>query len=313
MVAAISVQDLTKTYPGGTQALKGVSLSIQEGDFFGLLGPNGAGKTTLISILTGLVPRSSGQALIFGHDIGIEPVKAKAFLGVVPQEFNFNIFEKVQNIVLDQAGYYGISRNAARGAAEKYLHALGLWEQRDEKAQHLSGGMKRRLMIARALTHEPRILILDEPTAGVDIELRRGMWDFLKKLNNEGRTIILTTHYLEEAEQLSRHIAIIHGGQIAEAGSVKELLSKLQQESFLLDLDREADDRVIDLIRPHVALAARADSNTLEVALQRTQHLNGVFEVLSRNTIHVKSMRTKSNRLEELFVSIIGQKNGAPP
>jgi ABC-2 type transport system ATP-binding protein len=304
MAAAVSIRNLIKTYPNGTQALKGVSLDIPEGDFFSLLGPNGAGKTTLIGILSGLTNKSDGDALIFGHSVSTEPEAAKSFIGVVPQEFNFNIFETVENIVLDQAGYYGMPRNKAKSAAEKYLLALGLWEKRNEPSQRLSGGMKRRLMIARALAHEPQLLILDEPTAGVDVELRHGMWDFLRKLNAAGRTIILTTHYLEEAELLSKHIAIINKGEIAEKGSVRELLSKLREETFLLDLDKEALQQDIDALASISARAEKVDGNTIEISLTKEQSLNGIILALNERKLLVKSMRNKTNRLEELFLNI---------
>lgn len=302
MQSALSIKGLKKVYKNGTEALKGVDLEVAEGDFFALLGPNGAGKTTIISIVSSLTNKTEGEVLIFGKNIDTEPEAAKSHIGVVPQEFNFGIFEPVENIILDQAGYYGIPRSLAKPRAEKYLKALGLWEKRKDKAMTLSGGMKRRLMIARALVHEPKLLILDEPTAGVDIELRRGMWDFLRGLTGEGRTIILTTHYLEEAEQLAKHIAIINKGEIVESGSLKELLSKLHTESFILDLDRGFSDD--DLASLRAFTGKRLDQDSIEVSLDKGQTLNEVILALNARSLQVKSMRNKSNRLEELFINI---------
>jgi ABC-2 type transport system ATP-binding protein len=299
---AITLHKLTKTYDTGVEALKGVDLSVPEGMFYGLLGPNGAGKSTLIGILTGLTNKTSGEALIFGHDTDHDSVAAKSAIGLVPQEFNFNIFEKVIDIVVKQAGYYGIPRAQALVNAEKYLKALSLWEKRNEKAMTLSGGMKRRLMIARGLIHEPKLLILDEPTAGVDIELRRGMWDFLRELNANGTTIILTTHYLEEAEALCERIAIINNGAIVEEGGVKELLSKLSVETYILDLENPLNNSTRALLERFHAKAI--DSETLEIELAQGETLSELIMALSRLDIMVRSMRNKANRLEELFVRL---------
>ncbi len=306
MLPAISIKGLKKTYSNGTVALKEINLEIPKGDFFALLGPNGAGKTTLISIISGLTNKTEGEVRVFGKSIDDEPEEVKSYIGVVPQEFNFNIFETVENIVLDQAGYYGLKRSTAKPAAEKYLRALGLWDKRVEQAQKLSGGMKRRLMIARALVHEPSILILDEPTAGVDVELRRSMWDFLKGLKGEGRTIILTTHYLEEAENLASHITIINKGEIAESGPLKELLSKLHSEVFLLELDRPISFEGIEKIKDFSP--KKVDENTLEINMKRDQTINAVITVLNESNINVKSMRNKTNRLEEFFIETTKQK-----
>jgi ABC-2 type transport system ATP-binding protein len=302
MHKALYIKGLKKVYKNGTEALKGVDLEVVEGDFFALLGPNGAGKTTLISIASGLTNKSEGDVKIFGKSIDDEPEAAKSHIGVVPQEFNFGIFEPVENIILDQAGYYGIPRAAAKPQAEKYMKALGLWEKRKDKAITLSGGMKRRLMIARALVHEPKLLILDEPTAGVDIELRRSMWNFLKGLTREGRTIILTTHYLEEAEQLAKHIAIINRGEIVESGSLKELLSKLHTESFILDLNQKISDNDLRMLSQFEV--KKLDQDSIEVSLNKEQSLNQVILALNEKSLQVKSMRNKSNRLEELFLDI---------
>lgn len=299
---ALSVKNLKKVYKNGTEALKGVSISIPKGDFFALLGPNGAGKTTLISIVSGLTEKSNGEIEIFGKNIDTHSEEAKSYIGVVPQEFNFNIFDTVENIIYDQAGYYGLSRKTVAPSVEKYLKALGLWEKRKDQSQTLSGGMKRRLMIARALVHEPELLILDEPTAGVDIELRRSMWEFLQGLTGEGRTIILTTHYLEEAEQLARHLAIINKGEVVESGSLKELLSKLHNESFVLDLSNSISDGAFGELAGFSPL--RVDSNTVEISVSKEQSLNEPIAILDKNGFKVKSMRTKSNRLEELFIGV---------
>ncbi|OGI21407.1 MAG: ABC transporter [Candidatus Moranbacteria bacterium RIFCSPHIGHO2_01_FULL_55_24] len=299
---ALEIKNLTKKYPTGVEALKGVSLSVSEGDFFGLLGPNGAGKSTLIGIVTGLTNKSGGEVSVFGHDIEAETTLAKSSIGLVPQEFNFSIFEKVINILLGQAGYYGIPRDEALKHAEKYLKKLGLWEKRNDQARTLSGGMKRRLMIARALVHEPKLLILDEPTAGVDIELRRGMWDFLRELNAEGTTIILTTHYLEEAEQLCREVAIINKGEIVEHGRVKDLLGKLHMETFIFDLAKPLDEKMWELIRKFEV--RKIDEETIEVDLAEGETLTEMVLALARLGINVKSMRNKANRLEELFIRL---------
>ncbi len=300
-MVALSLQNLHKTYKGGFQALKGVDLRVQEGDFFGLLGPNGAGKTTTIGIVTSLVTKSVGTAKIFGIDIDQDFFAAKKLIGVVPQEYNFSIFEKVEDIVTQQAGYYGIPRKTAVERSATYLKKLGLWEKRNVAARELSGGMKRRLMIARGLIHEPELLILDEPTAGVDVELRRGMWDFLIELNNQGKTIILTTHYLEEAEQLCNKIAIINNGLIVENTDKKELLKKLDKESFLFELKTP-----IDTIKPldHTDFKI-IDPTTLEVTKLNRQSISTVFTHLHNQGITVESMRNKTNRLEELFLELV--------
>ncbi len=301
MSQALEIKSLEKTYKGGFQALKGIDLTVEKGDFFALLGPNGAGKSTTIGVITSLVNKSQGQVKVFGHDIDTDLEKAKSFIGLVPQEFNFNQFEPLMNILVNQAGYYGVERKTAVIRAEKYLKQLELWDKRDDAARMLSGGMKRRLMIARALMHEPQILILDEPTAGVDIEVRRSMWDFLRELNNQGITIILTTHYLEEAEMLCRNIAIINGGEIVENTSMKALLAQLDVETFVLDLSPH--DKKITLTETNFRVI---DNHTLEVDLKKSQDLNHIFQQLTEQNISVLSMRNKSNRLEELFVSLIG-------
>ena len=301
MSTALHIRNLTKTYGNGVEALRGISLDVAQGDFFALLGPNGAGKSTTIGVVSSLVRKTSGEVSIFGHDIDTDLAKAKQQLGVVPQEFNFGMFEKVIDIVGTQGGYYGIPRRIAYERAEKYLEQLGLWEKRNQAARMLSGGMKRRLMIARALVHEPRLLILDEPTAGVDIELRRSMWEFLTERNRAGTTIILTTHYLEEAESLCRSIAIIDHGRLVENTDMKSLLAKLHRETFVLDL-REPLESLPALTGYPVRLA---NPTTLEVDVEKTQSLNDVFMQLDRLGIHVLSMRNKANRLEELFVSLV--------
>ena len=297
---ALDIQQLRKTYQGGVEALKGIDLAVEEGDFYALLGPNGAGKSTTIGIISSLVNKSAGSVKVFGYDIDTQLEQAKAQIGLVPQEFNFSQFEKVEQIVVQQAGFYGVPRKVAEERAEKYLTQLDLWEKRDKQARTLSGGMKRRLMIARALMHEPRLLILDEPTAGVDIEIRRSMWQFLQELNAEGTTIILTTHYLEEAEMLCRNIGIIDKGRIVENTSMRNLLSKLQVETFLLDLDRPAANVQLAGFKSHPA-----GELSLEVEIQKSDGLNGVFEQLNNQNIKVLSMRNKANRLEELFVSLV--------
>jgi ABC-2 type transport system ATP-binding protein len=303
---ALDIQQLHKVYKSGTVALKGIDLQVQQGDFFALLGPNGAGKSTSIGIISSLVNKSSGTVKVFDYDLDTQLEDAKSQLGLVPQEFNFNQFETVLQIVLNQAGYYGVPRSVAIVRAEKYLGQLGLWDKRHARSRELSGGMKRRLMIARALMHEPKLLILDEPTAGVDIELRRSMWEFLKEINQQGVTIILTTHYLEEAESLCRNIAIIDKGQIVENTSMKNLLSKLNKETFLLDI--APTDAVITL---EGYTFRQTDSHSLEVDVEKAQGLNGVFSALTAQGIQVLSMRNKANRLEELFVSLVENGRGA--
>ncbi|WP_205472772.1 ABC transporter ATP-binding protein [Agarivorans sp. Alg241-V36] len=299
---ALAIQGLKKTYPGGVQAVKGFDLVVEQGDFFALLGPNGAGKSTSIGVITSLVNKSAGSVKIFGHDIDTDLEAAKSYVGLVPQEFNFNQFETVLQIVVNQAGYYGVPRPLAMQRAEKYLAQLDLWEKRNARARELSGGMKRRLMIARALMHEPKLLILDEPTAGVDIELRRSMWDFLKQLNSEGITIILTTHYLEEAEMLCRNIGIIDKGELVENTSMKQLLSKLNLETFIFDI--ESRQQAVELAGFESRLV---DDHTLEVDVEKSQGLNAVFRLLDETGVVVHSMRNKANRLEELFVTLVAQ------
>ncbi len=300
---ALSIQQLTKTYKNGMQALKGIDLEVKQGDFFALLGPNGAGKSTTIGIVSSLVNKTSGKVEVFGLDLDAQRTKAKKKIGIVPQEFNFNQFEKVFDIVVTQAGFYGIPKALAKERAEKYLRQLGLWDKRDTQSRSLSGGMKRRLMIARALVHEPELLILDEPTAGVDIELRRSMWDFLIQLNEAGKTIILTTHYLEEAESLCRNIAIIDQGRIVENTSMRALLQQLQMETFVLDLAKPAAQT------PQLeGFESRlVDAETLEVTAPKDTVLNQIFTQLSEQGIEVMSMRNKANRLEELFLSLVEQ------
>lgn len=306
MSTALSIRQLHKVYAGGHQALKGIDLDVQEGDFFALLGANGAGKSTIIGIICSLVQKTSGTVRVFDRDIDVDFPGAKRMLGVVPQEFNFNPFERVIDILVTQAGFYGIPRAVALTRAEHYLKLLGLWEKRTERARSLSGGMKRRLMIARALVHEPRLLILDEPTAGVDIELRRSMWSFLQQINAQGTTIILTTHYLEEAESLCRNIAIIDRGVIVQHSGMRELLQELDRETFVLDLrDPVAEDFTLEGYECRLV-----DAQQLELSLVKSQSLNRAFEALSAVGVEVVSMRNKSNRLEELFVSKLAAAGG---
>lgn len=299
MANALEINNLKKVYGSGVEALRGIDLSVKEGDFYALLGPNGAGKSTTIGIITSLVNKTSGKVKVFGFDLDTDLVRAKQQIGLVPQEFNFNPFETVQQIVVNQAGYYGVSRKEAMKRSEKYLKQSNLWEKRNVRARMLSGGMKRRLMIARSLMHEPRLLILDEPTAGVDIELRREMWEFLRELNEHGTTIILTTHYLEEAEMLCRNIGIIQSGELIENTSMKELLSKLQFETFIFDLAPYETKPVIEGYA-----CTFEDEQTIAVEVERNQGVNGIFDQLTRQGIKVLSMRNKSNRLEELFLKI---------
>ena len=303
MSYALEIKNLKKTYENGFQALKGVDLSVEKGDFFALLGPNGAGKSTTIGILCSLVNKSSGSVKVMGHNIDTEFGMAKRLLGVVPQEFNFNQFEKAQNILVNTAGYHGIPRLEALPRIEHYLRRLGLWEKRDDPSRELSGGMKRRLLIARALVHQPDLLILDEPTAGVDIELRRGMWDFLTEINNQGTTIILTTHYLEEAEALCRNVSIINNGEIIANSSTRDLLATLNAVTFVCDLKEPVSEA--PLIEGFECILS--DPSTLEVEVDRGQSLNEVFLALSNHDVSVTSMRTKTNRLEELFVSMTSE------
>ena len=298
---ALEISNLKKTYASGVEALKGISLSVEEGDFYALLGPNGAGKSTTIGIVSSLVTKSDGNVSIFGTDIDQDFAEAKRKLGVVAQEMNFSPFEKVLDIVVTQSGFYGIPKKVALARAEEVLHKLGLWEKKDLQSRTLSGGLKRRLMIAKSLIHQPRLLILDEPTAGVDIELRRGMWDFIRELNKNGTTVILTTHYLEEAEQLCKNIAIIDKGQIVENTSMKDLLKKLDMQTFILDLEENLDT----LPAFDGYIVNQIDPSTLRVALNRDQSLNAFFQNLSKLNIQVKSLRNEANRLEELFLQII--------
>lgn len=301
MTHALEIEGLIKTYGDGFAALKGIDLHVGKGDFFALLGPNGAGKSTTLGIVCSLVNKSGGKVRVFGHDIDSDLSAAKMHLGVVPQEFNFNQFEKVFDIVTTQAGYYGIPLRQARASAEKYLRKLGLWDKKDTPARMLSGGMKRRLMIARALVHEPGLLILDEPTAGVDIELRRSMWTFLEEMNRQGTTIILTTHYLEEAEALCRNIAIIDHGRILRHTSKRELLQQLHVETFVLDVS----EPLATAPRLTGFEARINDDGALEVDVEKSQSLNDVFARLGEQGITVLSMRTKANRLEELFIRMV--------
>jgi ABC-2 type transport system ATP-binding protein len=301
---ALSIKNLTKTYANGNRALKGIDLAVEEGDFYALLGPNGAGKTTAIGIISSLVNKSDGEVEIFGHNIDTDIEAAKACLGIVPQEINLNLWEKVGNIVTNQAGYYGIGGKLARERVEKYLRALRLWDRRNDNARSLSGGMKRRLMIARALVHEPRLLILDEPTAGVDIEIRRSMWDFLREINNAGTTIILTTHYLEEAESLCMDIAIIDEGRIIEDARMSEVLRRLHREVFVLSIDGELTEA------PQLdgfVTRLRGDGE-LEVEKSRGTAMNDMFEQLQGLGIRVASLRNKANRLEEMFMHLVERK-----
>jgi ABC-2 type transport system ATP-binding protein len=303
MTTALSIRNLTKVYKNGFEALKGIDLEVVAGDFFALLGPNGAGKSTTIGIICSLVNKTSGTVEIFNTDIDKDFSAAKSYVGLVPQEFNFNVFEPIVEVVINQAGYYGIRPDVARERAEKYLKQLGLWDKRKEGARLLSGGMKRRLMIARALVHEPRLLILDEPTAGVDIEIRHSMWEFLKEINEQGTTIILTTHYLEEAENLCRNIAIIDHGLLVESTSVEALLHQLQMETFVLNLGV-----ALEQIPPLPGYEARlVNPRTIEVDVPKVQGINKLFQYLSSEKVEVLGMRNKRNRLEELFIRLVSE------
>ena len=306
MSYALEIKGLKKTYDNGFEALKGIDLAVEEGDFFALLGPNGAGKSTTIGVLCSLVNKTAGQVHVMGYDIDTDFSMAKRRVGVVPQEFNFNQFEKTQNILINTAGYHGIPRAEALPRIEHYLKRLGLWEKKDNPSRALSGGMKRRLLIARALIHQPDLLILDEPTAGVDIELRRGMWDFLKEINDQGTTIILTTHYLEEAEALCRNVSIINNGEIIANSSTRDLLATLNTVTFVCDLADPLTEAPI--IEGYECLLA--SPQTLEVEVDQGQSLNAVFSALSSRNVSVTSMRTKTNRLEELFVTMTSGSNG---
>lgn len=300
-MTALSIRNLTKTYRNGFTALKGINLDVKQGDFFALLGPNGAGKSTTIGVISSLVTKTSGSVSIFDTDLDKDPEQAKSFIGLVPQEFNFNGFEQVKHILIAQAGYYGVPAKLAEPRADELLHQLGLWDKRSTPARALSGGMKRRLMIARALVHNPQLLILDEPTAGVDIELRRSMWSFLSKINEQGTTIILTTHYLEEAENLCRNIAIIDHGTIIENTDMKSLLKKLDKETFIFYLASPLPDNFSLTIADYTKL----DDTTIEIELHRDIGLNSVFTALSEQQIEVSSMKNKANRLEELFLGLV--------
>ncbi|RWX53939.1 ABC transporter ATP-binding protein [Photobacterium chitinilyticum] len=297
---ALEIKNVSKNYKSGVKALKNISLYVEEGDFFALLGPNGAGKSTTIGIISSLVNKTSGAVSVFGYDLDTQLVEAKNQLGLVPQEFNFNQFETVEQIVVNQAGYYGVEKNVAKERAKKYLTQLDLWQKRGEISRNLSGGMKRRLMIARALMHEPKLLILDEPTAGVDIELRRSMWEFLREINQQGVTIILTTHYLEEAEMLCRNIGIIHRGVLIENTSMKALLGKLEVETFILDIKLNGKRPVLEGVKWKMP-----DNHTLEIDIPKGTGLNTVFHQLTSQGVEVLSMRNKANRLEELFVNLV--------
>ena len=301
---ALSIEGLTKRYANGVEALKGIDLSVSEGDFFALLGPNGAGKTTAIGIITSLVNKTAGRVNVFGFDLDRQRERVKTCIGVVPQEVNLNMFERNFDTLVNQAGYYGVPRRVARERAEKYLNQLQLWDKRNHIARSLSGGMKRRLMIARALVHEPKLLILDEPTAGVDIEIRRSMWQFLRDINAAGVTIILTTHYLEEAESLCRHVAIIDAGSIIKNDRMENVVRELQTEVFVLSL-RSSLATLPEI--PGYQLKRRSD-HEIEAEVASGQGLNELFEALSRASIEVVSMRTRSNRLEELFVRLVGNR-----
>ncbi|MEQ3512878.1 ABC transporter ATP-binding protein [Pseudoalteromonas sp. BZB3] len=302
MTIALNIQGLRKVYKNGVEAVKGIDLQVEQGDFFALLGPNGAGKSTTIGVISSLVNKTAGTVEVFGHSIDTKLEDAKQELGLVPQEFNFSQFETLNQILVNQAGYYGVPRKLAHERAEKYLKKLGLFDKKDKQARTLSGGMKRRLMIARALMHEPKLLILDEPTAGVDIELRRSMWDFLREINEQGVTIILTTHYLEEAELLCKNIAIIDQGTIVENTTIKALLAKLDKETFVLDLQSPVKPVILEGYE-----FVMTDDHTLEVEVAKSQGLNEVFSQLSAQGNTVLSMRNKANRLEELFVSLLEQ------
>ena len=303
---ALEVNNLYKTYRNGFQALSGVDLEVKPGDFYALLGPNGAGKSTIIGIICSLINKTSGKVRVYGVDLDQDPAAARMHIGLVPQEFNFNIFEPVGEILLNQAGYYGIPRKIARQRAEIYLKKLELRDRRYEMAKELSGGMKRRLMIARALVHEPKLLILDEPTAGVDIEIRRSMWQFLRTINAAGTTIILTTHYLEEAESLCRNIAIINEGELIENTTTKQLLNTLHMETFVLDLESPLDE----LPQLENQKLVQLDETTLEADICRSDSINALFDELSKHDIRVLSMRNKTNRLEELFMYLVENGNG---
>ena len=304
-MTALEINNLTKIYPNKLIALNSINLNVNQGDFFALLGPNGAGKSTAIGIICDLTKKTSGSVKIFGHCIDENNDAAKSCIGIVPQEINFSLFETCLEIVVNQGGFYGIKRSHATKRAEKYLRKLNLWEKRNERSRNLSGGMKRRLMIARALVHEPKMLILDEPTAGVDVELRRSMWDFLIDINQQGVTIVLTTHYLEEAESLCKNIAIINHGKIVENTSMKELLSKLNKETFIFDLN----DPIKELPNLDDYNLKLVDTTTIEVEVDRERNINKLFEILTKKNINITSMRNKTSRLEELFLKLLNNKD----
>lgn len=298
---ALSIQNLKKTYKNGFQALKGVDLEVESGDFFALLGPNGAGKSTMIGIISSLVTKSSGSVSVFGHDLAKDNERAKACIGLVPQEVNFNQFETVKNVVMNQAGYYGIPRKQAAAQVEQCLKQMDLWDKRDTVSRRLSGGMKRRLMIARAMVHAPRLLILDEPTAGVDIEIRRAMWQMMQEVNKQGTTIILTTHYLEEAESLCRNIAIINNGEIIEKSAMNDLLNRIHTDHFVLDIAQELESAPT-IEGYEIELT---NHRSLNVAVPKSLGLNRLFQQLSSLQIEVLSLKNKSNRLEQLFIDLV--------
>lgn len=302
-MSALSVQNLVKTYANGVSALRGINLDVAEGDFFALLGQNGAGKSTTIGIICSLVTKTAGKVSVFGYDMDTHLAEAKSLIGVVPQEMNFGLFEKISHTLINQAGYYGIPKRIAEDRMEKYLNEMGIWELRNQPAFRLSGGMKRRLMIARALMSEPKLLILDEPTAGVDVELRHILWRFLAKLNQSGTTIILTTHYLEEAEHLCKNVAIIDHGEIIENANMKSLINRLNTQTLLLDLNQPHSQTIQLDGYAHQFI----DETTLEVEIHRHQSINHLFELLTQQNIQVSSMRNKTNRLEELFVRLIAE------
>lgn len=308
-VPALSIGNLRKTYAGGVEALRGVSLELPPGDFYALLGPNGAGKTTVIGIVTGLVNKTAGTVSVFGDDIDRHPQAARKHIGVVPQELNFNIFEKVIDIVVNQAGYYGIPRRIALPRAEELLAQLDLYDKRNEPSRTLSGGMKRRLMIARALIHRPRLLILDEPTAGVDVELRRGMWTFLQQLTGGGTTILLTTHYLEEAEQLCRHVAIINHGEIIAAGTIRDILSRLHSETVVLELATDDAEKAAALLADHTARIV--DKATIELDIDDDRRVGDIVVALEQGGVGVRMVRGKAGRLEEVFMRLTAREQAS--
>ena len=307
MQNALTLKGLSKTYGSGTVALKSVDLVVPQGDFFALLGPNGAGKTTIIGIVTGLVTKTGGVVRVFDTDIDTNHEKAKTYIGVVPQEMNINIFEKVSDIVINQAGYYGIPRSVAIPRTEKILRDLGIYDKKDQKSMNLSGGMKRRLMIARALVHNPKFLVLDEPTAGVDVELRRGMWEYLQKINKEGTTILLTTHYLEEAERLSKHVAIINKGGIIASGTMKDILSHIKTETILLDLAGAVTDHALGDLKGYNA--KKVDDTTISIEIGEGKGISDAIVSLHRNGLYVQTVRAQSGKLEEVFVKLTQESN----